>query len=186
MLEQLALLRLKQTVAHDRNALAEVLTRLVQSREAQQVWVAGLDAAAVCTERQVILRRQSADLTAHLARLGVRSQLAATPFIQYLRDAVGDGSTLTTAQKYVFIDFVQVEVIALLDMLVEALARDARTAALLQQIRAEEILWQRWVRTQPEFLTSNPAVKTRFERLFAEARLHAVAVFMREGLSKYF
>lgn len=191
MLERVVLQRLARDVARDpRAVLPEVLGRLRHTRKAQERML----------EKALTLPCDSILATGYRGRLGILAQQSerlaaacaqdtplATPYLQYLREAVGDGSSFTQLERLVFIHLAQVETNELLTVLIGALDREPEQA-LLSLIRIEEMTWQEWTNAQLVGRTERGEglqvrkAREQFRRLYDRARLYAVGTFLQRGL----
>jgi hypothetical protein len=188
MLEELFFGRLKQEVARNPQLLGEVLDRIRQSRIIQTNLLERLEEKPEFTERLAILAHQQESLAELLKALNFNKVAATTPYIQALREAIGDPRRLSAVEQLVFMEIGQGESVELLNGLADALNQDLKTRDGLRKLRDEEVQWKTWIASElARTGKQNEIVQSRkhFDDIYGKARLEAIGTFLREGFFKW-
>lgn len=188
MLEELFFGRLKQEVARNPQLLGEVLDRIRQSRIIQTSLLERLEEQPEFTERLRTLARQQESLTELLKALHFAKVVATTPYIQYLREAIGDARRLSTVEQLVFMEIGQGESVELLNGLADALNQDLKTRDGLRKLRDEEVQWKAWIANELAQTGKHNEIanaRKRFADIYGKARLQAIGTFLKEGFFKW-
>lgn len=188
MFEELFFGRLKQEVARNPQLLGEVLDRIRQSRIIQISLLERLERKPEFTQRLETLASQQERLAALLKSMNFNKISGATPYVQYLREAIGDPRQLTAVEQLVFMEIGQGESVELLNGLADALNHDLKTRDGLRKLREEEVQWKTWIATELARTSRNNEIanaRSRFSDVYGKARLQAIGTFLREGFFKW-